>query len=59
MTFFSFFFFFEVLGFELRVYTLTLHQHFFVKGFSRYDLRNYLLRLASSLNPADLYLLSN
>jgi hypothetical protein len=37
----------------------TLHQPFFVKGFSRQDLSNYLPRLASNCCPPDLCLLSS
>jgi hypothetical protein len=55
------FFFFAVLGFELRAYNLSHStSHFFVMGFfSRHDLSNYLARMASNCDPPDLCLLSS
>jgi hypothetical protein len=55
-----FIFIFLVLGFELRAYTLSHSTSpFFVKGFSRWGLSNYLPGLASNLDPPDLCLLSS
>jgi hypothetical protein len=49
-----------VLGFELRPYTLSHSTSpFFVKGFLRSGLANYLPGLALNLDPPDLCLLSS
>jgi uncharacterized membrane protein SirB2 len=59
--FFLFCLFSVVLGFELRAYTLSHSTSpFFVMAFFlREGLLNYLLRLASNLNPPDLCILSS
>jgi hypothetical protein len=56
---------FAVLGLELRAFTLSHSTSpIFVKGFSKYGLKNYLPGLASNLlipdpDPPDLCLLSS
>jgi hypothetical protein len=54
----SFFFFFLVLGLELRAYTLSHSTSLFVKGFLELG-SHYLPRLALNRNPPDLCLLSS
>jgi hypothetical protein len=55
-----FFFFFEALGFELRVYTLSCSTSLFLCWvFFRQGLANYLPRLASNRDPPDLCLLNS
>jgi hypothetical protein len=55
------FFFFMVLGFELRAYTLSHSTalFFFLMGFSRLGLENYLPGLALNCDPPDLCLRSS
>jgi hypothetical protein len=55
------FYFFAVLGFELRAYTLSQSTScFFVKSFYKIgSCQLYLHGLASNLNPPDLCLLSS
>jgi hypothetical protein len=53
------FFFFLVLGLELRAYTLSYSTSPFLVIFLRYSLENYLPWLASNHNPPDLCLLSS
>jgi hypothetical protein len=56
----TFFFFFVVLGLELRAYTLNHStSHFLWWFFSRQGLTNYLPRLASNVNPPHIYFLSS
>jgi hypothetical protein len=57
---FFFFFFFEVLGLELRAFTLSHSTRpIFVRGFRDRVLQNYLPGLASNCDPPDLCLLSS
>jgi hypothetical protein len=59
--FLSFFFFFALLGLELRAYTLSHSPSpFFVIGFFRdRGSWNYLPRMASNHDPPDLCLLNS
>jgi hypothetical protein len=56
----SFFFFFAVLGFELRAYILSHStSSIFVMGFFEIGSCDYLPGLASNIDPPDLCLLSS
>jgi hypothetical protein len=54
------FFFFSVLGLELRAFTVSPSSSpVFVKGFSRYGLKELFDQSISELHPPDLCLLSS